>query len=306
MKKIAILGGTGFIGRHLIDGLVKEYKVIILTRSHNKHKLLNGKNIDVLDTDYNNADALARIFSKVHGVINLAGESVGSRWTKNKKERIYNSRIHTNKAVTEAFKLTGKKPAFMIQASGIGIYGKTKKDPDETITEVTQPFINGFLAKVSNDSENTVKELNKITRLIYIRTGIVLDKDEGALPQMALPFKFFVGGPLGNGKQWNSWIHINDEVRAIKFLIQNEQLNGVFNLTAPNPVTNAEMSRAIAKAINKPSFITAPAFALKSILGEMADELLLHGLKVLPQRLADAGFEFKYNSIDMALGDIFS
>ena len=128
MKKIAILGGTGFIGRHLIDGLVKEYKVIILTRSHNKHKLLNGKNIDVLDTDYNNADALARIFSKVHGVINLAGESVGSRWTKNKKERIYNSRIHTNKAVTEAFKLTGKKPAFMIQASGIGIYGKTKKD----------------------------------------------------------------------------------------------------------------------------------------------------------------------------------
>ena len=305
MQKIAILGGSGFIGQHLIDELDEGYQITILTRSPEKHKNLEKNYVDLVEADYDDPNSLAAIFSTSDGVVNLVGEGVGSRWTKTKKEKIYNSRIHTGKMIVEAFHLATKKPSFLIQGSGMGIYGKTADNPEADITEDSSLATDGFLAKVGIDNENTVKELKNITRLVYLRTGIVLDGDEGALPQMVMPYKFFMGGPIGSGKQWSSWIHIKDEVRAIKFLIDHKETEGAYNLTAPMPVTNAEMANATGKALGRPSGIHTPGFVLKLILGEMADELLLNGLKVLPKRLLDAGFQFQFETIDSALKDIF-
>ncbi len=176
----------------------------------------------------------------------------------------------------------------------MGVYGMSSEEADTPVTENTPLATNGFLAKVGVDNENAVKELEKLSRVVYIRTGIVLDGDEGALPQMARPYQFFMGGPFGSGDQWSSWIHIKDEVRAIKFLIDHKELKGPFNLTAPHPVTNSKMASAIGKALGKPAAIHTPAFVLKLMLGEMADELLLNGLKVVPKRLLKSGFEFRF------------
>jgi len=305
MKKIAILGGSGFIGRHLINELVETYEVVVLTRSPEKHKNLASKHVDVVEANYNDPNMLAAIFSITDGVVNLVGESVGSRWTESKKEKIYNSRIHTSKMIAKAFQQATKKPSFLIQGSGMAVYGKTTENPDTDITEESPLATDGFLTKVGIENEKTVNKLKNLTRLVYLRTGIVLDADEGALPQMVMPYKFFIGGPIGNGRQWSSWIHIKDEVRAIKFLIDHKQCEGAYNLTAPVPVTNAVMAKAIGKVLNKPAVIHTPAFMLKLMLGEMADELLLNGVKVLPKRLLATEFRFVYETIDSALKDIF-
>jgi len=306
MRKIAILGGSGFIGKHLINELVKDYKLVILSRSPEKHKNIENKYIEVIKADYDNPISLSGIFSMVHGVVNLIGESVDSRWTKQKKKKIYNSRVLTSKIIAEAFQHASKKPSFLIQGSGIGVYGHHANETDIDITEDSSFGTDGFLTNVGVDNENAVRELHKITRVVYLRTGIVMDAAEGAFPQMALPFKFLIGGPIGSGKQWNSWIHIKDEARAIKFLIDNEQASGAYNLTAPNPVTNAQMSRVIGKALGKPSAIPAPAFMLKIMFGKMADELLLNGLKVIPKKLLHDGFHFKFETIEEAIGKIFN
>jgi uncharacterized protein (TIGR01777 family) len=305
MQKIAILGGTGFIGKHLINELKGDYEIVVLSRSPEKHQDLVRDNVDILKAEYDNPDELSAILSTVDGVINLVGESVGSRWNKAKKKKIYNSRIHNSRMIAEAFQLATKKPSFFIQGSGMGVYGKSLEKQDMHVSEDASLATNSFLAKVGVDNENTVKELENMARVVYIRTGIVLDANEGALPQMTMPYYFFMGGPVGDGKQWNSWIHIKDEVRAIKFLIDHKELKGAFNLTAPNPVTNSQMAAAIGKAMGKPAAIHTPAFVLKLMLGEMADELLLNGLKVIPKRLLDAGFEFKYYTIEAALKDIY-
>lgn len=304
MQKIAILGGTGFIGRHLIKKLEEEYEVVILSRSPEKHKDLEKGQVVVVKADYNDPAALATVFSTADGVVNLIGESVASRWTAKEKQKIYNSRVHNSRLLVQAFHLATKKPSFLIQGSGISVYGNSAENQDATFTEYSPLVNDGFLSKVGVDNEKAVKELEGSTRVVYIRTGIVLDRDEGALPKMTLPFKFFIGGPLGTGNQWSSWIHIKDEVRAIKFLAENK-VEGAFNLTAPNPVTNGQMASAIGKVLVKPSVIHTPAFVLKLMLGEMAEELLLNGLSVTPRRLMDAGFKFDYNTIKDALIHIY-
>jgi hypothetical protein len=305
MQKIAILGGTGFIGRHLVKELENDYKIVILSRSPEKHQHLVSGQVGILKAEYDDPEDIAAILSTVDGVINLVGESVGSRWTEVKKKKIYHSRIHTSRLIAEAFHLATKKPSFLIQGSGMGVYGKSSEKPDTPVSEDASLSTDGFLTKVGIDNENTVKELENLTRVVYIRTGIVLDGKEGALPQMAIPYHFFMGGPVGSGDQWNAWIHIKDEVRAIKFLIDHKELKGPFNLSAPHPVTNSQMAASIGKALGKPAAINSPAFVLKLMFGEMADELLLNGLKVVPKRLQEAGFEFKYNTIEEALKDIY-
>ncbi|PLW96866.1 MAG: TIGR01777 family protein [Marinilabiliales bacterium] len=305
MQKIAILGGTGFIGRHLVKELEDDYNVLILSRAPEKYQNLEIGQVEVVKAEYDDPEELAAIFSTSDGIVNLVGESVGTRWTETKKKKIYNSRIHNSRMIAEAFQLATKTPSFLIQGSGMGVYGMSSEKPEMPVSEDAPLATNGFLTKVGVDNENTVKELENITRVVYIRTGIVLDADEGALPQMAMPYHFFMGGPVGNGKQWSSWIHIKDEVRAIKFLIDHKNLKGPFNLTAPHPVTNNQMAVAIGKALGKPAAVHTPAFVLKLMLGEMADELLLNGLKVLPKRLSETGFEFDYETIEAALKDIY-
>jgi len=303
-KTILIFGGTGFIGSHLIQELKDDYNLIVFSRNPARNAL---KNVNIKFETYqtDNPGILLPFFEKAYGVINLAGQNIGEkRWTKSFKNKILESRIEMGNLIRKAFELAKNKPAFLIQGSASGFYGINPSDAE--VTEERPSTRDSFLTNVAVRAEENVAELSTMTRLIFIRTGVVLDKEEGALPQMALPFKLFAGGPLGSGKQWFPWIHIRDEVRAIRFVFENQEISGAVNLTAPRPVRQKELAKSLGKVLKRPWFIPAPAFALRLVLGkERANDLLLSGLKVVPDKLLKAGFEFKYNNLDSALAEIY-
>ena len=238
------------------------------------------------------------------GVINLAGENVGGRWSKNKMEKIKKSRLEVDSIIVRVIRGVKIKPEVVIQGSAIGIYGFTRNTID--VTEETPLGQRGFLPKVAISHEESLQQIESLTRVVYLRTGLVLDANEGALPKIANLFKYYIGGKLGSGKQWNSWIHIQDEVRAIKYLLENTKSTGPYNLTAPNPVQNDEFSRAIGKVLKKPSFMPAPSFIIRLLKGNMGNELLLGGLKVIPSKLESEGFKFNFKNIDDALANIYN
>lgn len=300
MEHLVIFGGTGFIGRHLIDEVKGDYKITVVSRSPNN--VAAGCDSKILH--FEGIQSMANLFNETDAIINLAGENVGEKWTKKKKESIKNSRLNVDKLIVSAFELSDKKPHVIIQGSGMGVYGT--KTSDAYYTEKSDPGGPGFLTKVGIDHEQAIAKLENQTRLVYIRTGLVLDGREGALPPMALPFKFFAGGPVGTGKQWLSWIHIKDEIRAIRFLLEKKNASGAYNLTAPNPVRQKYFAKQLGKTLNRPSFMPAPAFMLKMAIGEMADELLLNGRRVIPERLLKSDFQFNYFHIEEALKDIFT
>jgi hypothetical protein len=211
--------------------------------------------------------------------------------------------MDSSRAVLEAIKQVDKKPTVVIQASAIGWYGPRQ---DELLDEDSTPG-KGFLASVCRDVESSAKEFEGLgLRCVVIRTGVVLGWDGGAFPKLIKPFRFYLGGHLGSGRQWFSWIHLEDEVAAIKFLMENEHLKGVFNLTAPQPVTMKEFSKILGKVMHRPVWLNVPAFAARLAFGEMADEMLMSGQKVLPKRLLNTGFDFKYTNVEQALNDITS
>jgi uncharacterized protein (TIGR01777 family) len=230
--------------------------------------------------------------------------NVGSRWTESTKKAIKSSRLDTDKMIVEAFGVCIDKPEVIIQGSGMGVYGF---DPsDEEVTEKSPLGTSGFLTEVGIAHEGILEPLKDKTRLIHLRTGLVLHGTEGSLPQMAATFKMFLGGPMGSGRQWTSWIHINDEVRAIRFLMENEKASGPFNLTAPHPVRNSDFSAALGKAMHRPSWLHTPAAFLHIIMKDMADELLLGGLKIVPERLLEEGFHFGFPDVEEALRDLYA
>lgn len=304
MKTILIFGGTGFIGSRLVNELKADYKLVIFSRNPAKVKLkLAG--VDYKAYDPQKPESLVPWLEKAFGVINLAGQNIGEkRWSKEFRDEILQSRLAMGNLIKEAFDKSSKKPSFFIQGSATHYYGI--KPTDEKITEERVPTNDCFLTGVSIKSEEEVSQLAKQTRLVFVRTGIVLDKNEGALSRMAMPVKFFVGGPLGNGQQWVPWIHINDEIRAIRFVIENEKITGGVNLTAPNPVKQKNFAKAIGKQFGRPAFMPAPAFMLRLILGKTrADNLLLSGLRIVPAKLTKAGFKFKFETVEEALAEIY-
>jgi len=303
MKNLFIFGGSGFIGRHLIEDLKNNYRVAVLSRNPKNHQCFFSDKIRMEKIDYSKPDNLIRFFDEADAIINLAGENVGSRWTKSKKNAIKNSRLNTDKLIVNAFKGCSKKPGTIIQGSGMGVYGF--ETSDEAFTEDSSLGTKGFLTEVGIAHEKVLEPLKEKTRVIFLRTGLVLDGKEGALQQMAMSFKLFIGGPLGNGNQWNSWIHIKDQVRAIRYLLEHEKTEGAYNLAAPYPVRNNDFSKTLGKALNRPSFFPTPPLFLKLAMGDMADELLLSGLKILPKKLLDAGFQFQFEHIEEALQDIY-
>ena len=303
MKKIIIFGGSGFIGRHLVEELMDDYELVIFSRNPSQLAVEFAQQVKVEKIDLINFETLIPIFNDACGIVNLAGENVGSRWTISKKRAIKYSRLDIDKLIVEAFNACTKKPDVVIQGSGMGVYGF--ETSDDTFTEDSPFGKKGFLTEVGIAHEQALEPLKNKTRLIYLRTGLVLDGKGGALPQMAMPFRIFAGGHSGNGKHWVSWIHIKDEVRAIRFLLENTKTNGAYNLTAPNPVRNKYFAKALGKAMQRPSWIHAPAAFLKMMMADMADELLLSGLKIIPKRLLDAGFEFQFEHIEEALQDIY-
>ncbi len=302
--RVVITGATGFIGKALCRELAKSYEIAALSRNAEKA----GKSLGQLATVvYWDGNSPAGLVSQVDGalaVINLAGENLGSgRWNQAKKEQILQSRLDVIEAIAEAIRQAQKKPKVLIQASAIGYYGSRQ---DESLYE-TSPAGTGFLPTVCQAIERPVKNVENLgVRCVIIRSGVVLGSQAGALPRLARPFRFYLGGHLGSGKQWFSWIGLEDEVAAIRFLMDNENLHGVFNLTSPQPVTMKEFCKTLGKVLNRPSWLAVPGFILRLALGEMADQMLLSSQKVMPRRLLEAGFRFKNPEVEEALSAILT
>jgi len=297
---IVLTGGTGLIGKALAKSFLHDgYSVLVLTRSANPVDPLDG----VKYTRWGSStDEWVTSLSEADAIINLAGENIGSgRWTTGKKNKILESRVNAGKLLTSAVEKLRVKPKIFIQSSAIGIYGTSR---DQVFTEQSSTG-NDYLAGIAKIWEESTKYIEDMgIKRAIIRTGVVLDINEGALARMLLPFQLYVGGPIGSGTQWLSWIHLSDEVAAIKYLVE-KQLSGVFNLTSPNPVQNAEVGRQIAKVLHRPYWMPVPAIALKTILGEMS-VLVLEGQKVIPESLLAAGFTFRYPDLLEALKNIFN
>jgi uncharacterized protein len=241
------------------------------------------------------------------GIVHLAGESVAEgRWTEAKKRAIRDSRVQSTRAVAEAVEAASERgaepPRFLLQASAVGYYGDRG---DDVLTEGSDPG-EDFLAEVAREWEAASEPVERRgVRRVLLRTGVVLDDRGGALPRMAMPFKLFVGGPLGSGRQWVPWIHRDDEVGAIRFLLDRRDTSGAYNLTAPHPVTNRELSKTLARALGRPCLLPVPRVALQVLFGDMA-EILLASQRVMPQRLEEAGYAFRYPGLAGALENLLS
>lgn len=294
MMKIAVTGGSGFIGKRLISHLQQQgHEVINISRSP-RAVVEHVRTViwDQLKTD-------SSAFAGLDAIVNLAGESINQRWTAAAKERIVGSRLKAAEQVAQLVERMDVKPKVVVNASGMSVYGTSET---EIFDERSPHHPVDFLSKVVEQWEDAADQIQG-TRIVKVRVGLVLDGIEGAFPKMALPYKLGVGGPIGSGKQWLSWIHIDDMVRLIDFCIQNEAILGPVNATAPNPVTNREFGRSLAKAMRRPNLFPLPAFILKIMFGELST-LLLEGQKVLPRVLLEHGFTFKYSFVDKALADI--
>jgi len=305
MRRVIVTGGTGFIGRVLCRLLVgKGYEVIVLSRNPARVDAVLGNGVKGWQWDARTADGWADAADGAYGIVNLAGDSIASgKWTIDKKRRILESRLNAGQAVREAIERVDNRPAVVIQASAIGYYG----DGGDEVLNERCPRGSGFLAEVAERWEETTKGIQSLgVRHVVIRTAIVLGKGGGFLRNVIPPFKMFLGGPSGSGRQWVSWIHIEDEAGAVVFLLEREDLDGIFNLSSPNPTRNRDFYRSLGRAIKRPSWLRAPGLLLRMLLGEMAEELILAGQRVLPERLLESGYEFRYPDLDPAFQEIFT
>jgi uncharacterized protein (TIGR01777 family) len=302
--RIVITGATGFIGKALCEALQKEYEITALSRHADHARQSIGHVAKVIEWDAKTPSGWKDEANRADAIINLAGENVGSgRWNKERKSRILRSRIDSTTAIITAVKELENKPKIIVLASAIGYYGSRGEEP---LDETSKPG-EGFLPNVCRQVERLAENVEKLgVRCVVIRTGVVLGRAGGALAKLAQPFRFFLGGHLGSGDQWFSWISLDDEIAAIKYLIEHESLRGVFNLTAPQSVTMKEFCTTLGNVMHRPAWTRVPAFALRLALGEMADEMLLSGQRVLPKRLLEAGFEFRYPDVETALSAIIN
>lgn len=298
---IIIIGGSGLIGRALTSSLVSTgCEVIVLSRSPEKVVGLSPA-VRIECWDARTAEGWGHLMNDADAVVNLAGESISSgRWTAKRKTAIRDSRLNAGQAIVEAIINADHRPRVLIQASGVGFYGVHQ---DVQITEEA-PSGKDFLAQLAVDWEASTSPVEALgVRRAIIRTGVVLSRKGGALPRMLIPFRFYVGGKLGSGRQWFPWIHINDEINAIRFLIENDSAAGPFNLVAPNPITNACFTRMLGEVMRCPARIATPAFLLRIAFGEMST-LLLDGQYAVPRHLLDLGYVFKFADAESALREL--
>ena len=298
--RVIISGGNGLIGRALTNNLLSDdHEVDIISRRPEKIRNLP---LGVKAISWSQS-SLTEHMEGADAVVNLVGASIAGdnplnmRWTPNRKKQILESRVIGGERITQAIQSVVNKPSVLIQQSAVGYYGALG---DEIVDET---FSNGkdFLADVTRQWEDSTKAVETLgVRRVITRTGLVFSPSGGIFPLFKLPFYLFVGGQIGNGGQYLSWIHIDDLVNAIRFLIKNEGAQGVFNATSPNPLKNRDFTNALGKAMHRPSFIPVPSFALKFVLGE-ASTLALDGQRVMPKRLLEAGYQFNYRTIAEAL-----
>lgn len=296
---VFMTGGTGFVGTYLTKKLIAEgHQVTILTQPLGSAALkLSG--LAYADGNPTIKGPWQDAVKEHDVIINLAGASIFSRWTPEQKKILLESRIETTRNLVSALPDNAKNITFF-STSAVGYYGFHE---DEELTE-NMPAGNDFLARLAYEWEQEALHAQKKgARVVITRFGIVLGKNGGALGQMIPLFKYFLGGPLGSGRQWFSWIHMDDLAEAFIFLLKHPKINGAVNLCSPQPVRNADLGKAIGKILHRPSFMPAPGFMIKLILGEFGS-VLLKGQRVIPRRLLDAGFQFKYPNIEEALKGI--
>ena len=324
--RIVIAGGSGFLGRPLAAALTADgHDVVTLTRVAPAPR---GANRSTKPSAFAEASADGRSLGggwsaersvpwipdgstgpwaaqidAAGAVVNLAGESIaGRRWTAAHKQRILDSRVQATRSLVAAIRGAATPPPVFVSGSAVGYYGPLG---DEIVTEETRPG-SDFLAGVCVQWETeAARAASDRTRVVGIRTGLVLERNGGALPEMLPPFRFGAGGPVGSGRQYWPWIHRTDWIALVQWVLRRPDASGVFNATAPNPVTNADFARALGRAMHRPAFMPAPAFALRLMLGEMADALLLSGQRAVPARAEHLGFRFRYAHVDEALRAIF-
>ncbi|SCM85067.1 MULTISPECIES: TIGR01777 family oxidoreductase [Bacillus cereus group] len=295
--KIAISGGSGFIGKYLSNFFIqKGYTVYILTRK--KTAETSHTNLQYVQWT---PDLQIFPLSSIDVVINLSGESINSRWTKKQKETILNSRIQTTKGLMKQLQALATKPHTFINASAIGYYGTSET---ESFTEQQETPGNDFLAETVFLWEQEASKARSLgIRTIYSRFGVVLGADGGALPKMLLPYQLYIGGTIGSGNQWLSWIHIDDVVRMIDFIIHKKEIDGPFNITAPTPIRMKEFGEIIATITRRPHWLPVPSFVLRALLGEMSI-LVLEGQHVLPNKAIEHGYRYTFPTVNHALQNI--
>ena len=299
--KIVIAGGTGFLGSPLTGRLTSEgHDVVVLSRRAGSASASRA----VAWTPDGNAGPWLAELDGATAVVNLAGESIaGRRWSPAHKQEILDSRVRATRSLVAAIGHVSRPPSVFVSGSAVGYYGPCG---DEAITEAA-PAGRDFLARVCAAWEDEAnRAAGPHTRVVCVRTGLVLERDGGALPQMLPPFRFGVGGPVGSGRQYWPWIHRADWIDLVLWSIETRGLTGPLNAVAPNPVTNAEFAAALGRALHRPAFMPAPAFVLRVMLGEMADALLLAGQRAVPEKAGALGFTFKHARLDDALAAIFA
>ena len=293
-RTILVAGASGLIGRALIPALANE--------GHRVLRLVRRQPRAADELRWNPAAHLfdERQLKEIDVIINLAGEPIDHRWTTSRRRRIRDSRVAGTDTIVEAIGRTGRAIT-LINASAVGFYG----DMGDRVLDETREHGRGFLAEICRQWEGAARRAEKYgARVVMMRSGIVLSSNGGALERMLLPFRFGVGGRLGNGRQWTSWIALDDMVRAIAWIIEHREIAGPVNMTSPNPVTNGQLARTIGRVMHRPALFPVPGFVLGMMFGEMADEMLLASQRVVPTVLLKSGFDFRSPTIDEALGRI--
>lgn len=298
--RIVLAGGSGFVGQKITELLLKEgHEVVVLTRKE-KPAEPGIQYVTWLTKD----SAPEESIGSADAFINLAGVSINDgRWTKEHQKQIYDSRMIATDELLRIISTMTVKPSVFLNASAVGIYPTS-----ETViyTENSKEVDDGILGRTVRDWEQKASSLKDFgIRTVYMRFGLVLGKNEGALPLMVLPYKFFVGGKVGSGRQWVSWVHVKDVARAAIHLLNDEQSEGPFNITAPFPVRMNEFGKTIASTLHRPNLFPAPAFLMKTALGEKST-LVLEGQFVTSEKLVASGFEFEFPTLASALDDLLN
>jgi len=293
--RIVIAGGTGLLGSALVARLETQgHAVAVLSRQPRTPR-------DVLWHPEGPPEQLAPVLRGADALVNLAGASIAQRWTTSHKAALWESRVPLTRRLVQAVRLTEGGPRTLINGSAVGFYGP---HGDESLTEEA-PHGSDFLASLADAWEREALAASPAARVVLLRTGIVLDRSGGALPQMARPIRWFVGGPIGSGRQYLSWIHREDWVSMVVWALTNDVVTGALNVTAPTPVTNLEFTRTLGAVLRRPTLLPAPGFALRAVLGEMAD-MILTGQRVVPAKARGLGFEFQYPALEAALRDLLA
>jgi uncharacterized protein (TIGR01777 family) len=299
--RITIAGGSGFLGRALSRALIAEgHGITLLTRGAGAAPSADGIERRSWNPDGRVGDWVAAI-DGADAVVNLAGESIGAGlWTAARRRAIHDSRVLATRSIVSAMTRVARPPSILVSASGQNYYGDRG---EEELTEESAPG-SDFLARVCLDWESEALQAAPLARVVLLRTALVLDKNEGALPRMLLPFRLFGGGRLGNGRQFMSWVHLRDWVGIATVALSDARIVGPVNAGAPRPVRNAEFAAEIGRVMHRPSWFPAPSFALRAAMGEMAEALLLGSTRMRPARLLEMGYRFAFPDLQPALRDI--